>query len=206
MVRVYIAEFPFEKGKPKEQSKWARRLLRQALEGEDVKVSDPISLERDEYGKPFLPECPKLQLNLSHSGGYVACAVGERPVGVDVERWRSRRGRDRIVKKFHPLEQEAYRAAGEHERERLFHELWVLKESFLKADGRGLLLPLNSFYMEGILRERGRVIQKENEKDFYYRLYRIEGRAVSLAVCSEEACFAQEPVFLKLMEESTQFQ
>lgn len=201
MVRVYLAEFPYTKGEPKEQSKWARILLRQALEEEGLRLEDPVPLQRDVYGKPFLLEHSDIQINLSHSKGYVACAIGEKPVGIDVECWRGRRGRERVVKKFHPLEQEAYWAAEEGERERLFYELWVLKESFLKADGRGLLIPLASFYMEGICREQGRVMQQERAENYYYKQYRMEGRSFSLAVCSMEACFAEKPVFLELMHE-----
>lgn len=37
------------------------------------------------YGKPYLPDYPHAHFNISHSGQYVACAVCERPVGLDIQ-------------------------------------------------------------------------------------------------------------------------
>lgn len=98
-----------------------------------------------------------------------------------------------MIRRFHPLEQKLYRDTKEEERERLYHDLWVLKESFMKAEGSGLGISLDSFYMEEISRGTGRVCQSRNEKDYYYMLYRLEDMPFSLGVCSEEAVFAKEP-------------
>ena len=40
---------------------------------------------RGEYGKPYYEDCP-LYFNISHSGEYVALAVSDMPVGIDVQR------------------------------------------------------------------------------------------------------------------------
>lgn len=37
------------------------------------------------YGKPYLRDYPNAHFNISHSGQYVACAVADRPIGVDVQ-------------------------------------------------------------------------------------------------------------------------
>ncbi len=198
MVRVYIGQFPDTADETRQQSKWVRRLLELALEREYPKLRGPFLLDRDNKGKPFLSEYPDIQINLSHSGCYAACAIGEKPVGIDVECWKSRKAQERIVKKFHLLEQKAYEAAEEGERNRRFHELWVAKESFLKAEGTGLGIPLDSFYIEGIDEGAGRVVQSRNNRSYYYRLCRMAGRKASLAVCSEEASFAEEPVWVEL--------
>lgn len=196
MVRVYMADFPCTKGKPKEQSQWAYRLLDRVMEREYPKLPRRLFVDRDENGKPYFPEHPEIHFNLSHSGCYAACAVGEKPVGIDVECWKRRKGQEQVVGKFHSLEREVYQKAKEKERERLFHELWVLKESFMKADGRGLRIPLNSFYMEGICKETGRVEQNQNARIYYYKLYRTAGKTFSLAVCSEEEDFTECPIWL----------
>ena len=39
-------------------------------------------------GKPFFPDRPDLQFNLSHSHGAAVCALHHLPIGVDVERLR----------------------------------------------------------------------------------------------------------------------
>ena len=80
MVRVYLAEIPEKEIKPKAQSEWAHRLFETALQREYPSISSPILLQKDEKGKPFLPEYPGIYMNLSHSGRYAACAIGEKPV------------------------------------------------------------------------------------------------------------------------------
>ncbi len=198
MVQVYVTEIPIHSRGAKEQSEWARRLLYKALERQFPEVCQPILLARAPKGKPFLLEYPGIHINLSHSGGYAACAIGERPVGIDVECWRNRRHRELVVKKFHLKEQKAFRAAEESQRGPLFHNLWVLKESFMKAEGSGLLIPLDTFYMEEIGRGMGRVIQHQNNKDYYYKLYSIRDKEFSLGVCSEEMDFCKEPTWILL--------
>ena len=68
----------------------------------------------------------------------------------------------------------------------------------MKAEGTGLGIPLDSFYIEGIREGAGRVVQSRNERSYYYRLYRMAGREASLAVCSEEPFFAAKPVWADL--------
>ena len=46
----------------------------------------PISIA--EGGKPYFPDYPHIQFNLSHTDGAVVCAVSSPPVGVDLERSR----------------------------------------------------------------------------------------------------------------------
>ena len=194
MVRVYWAEISEKEIKPKAQSEWARRLFETALQREYPSISSPILLQKDEKGKPFLPEYPGIYMNLSHSGRYAACAIGEKPVGIDIECRKSRRKRELVIKKFHPEEQRLYKNTEAAEQERLFHDLWVLKESFMKAEGTGLGIPLDAFYMEELQKGTGRVCQKQNDKIYYYMLYQLKDAVFSLAVSSEEADLAKEPL------------
>lgn len=198
MVQVYLAEIPEGERGPKEQSRWARRLLEESLKRQYPKIHKPVLVERDSRGKPYLLEYPEIHINLSHSGRYVACAIGEKPVGVDIECHRSRKKRELVVKKFHPKEQELYQATAEEKRELLFHELWVLKESFMKAEGSGFRISLNSFYMEETGRETGRVIQSRDGENYFYKLYRIKDGGFSLGACSREKDFSEKPIWLKL--------
>ena len=198
MVQVYLAEIPDKKCGVKEQSKWARRLLNKALKIQYPEICEPVLLERDSKGKPFLLRYSNIHINLSHSGGYVACAIGKKPVGVDIQCWKKRGKQELVIKKFHPEEQKALQMADEAKRRLLFHELWVLKESFIKAEGSGLGIPLDSFYTEEIGEGKGRVLQKQNNKNYYYKLYPVRDRDFSLAACSEEEDFMREPVWLAL--------
>ncbi len=98
-------------------------------------------------GKPALAAepggGPDLHFNLTHTDGLVACAVVlGRPVGLDAEPL------DRPVELgvaerfFAPAELAWLRSLPEAERARGFLRLWTLKESWLKAVGVGLHLPL----------------------------------------------------------------
>ena len=119
-------------------------LLFQALQQRGI---DPCTatVAENGQGKLFLPEYPEIHFSLSHSGNWALCAICGRPVGCDVE--RTHRGNASLARRFfHPEEQAALTAEPEGEgREWLFTRLWTRKEAYLKADGRGLSLPMESF-------------------------------------------------------------
>ena len=105
----------------------------------------------DGTGKPRIAHplvTPALHFNLANTAGLVACAVSvaHESVGVDVERV------DRTVdfkavahRCFSAAEAGAVLAAPSAERPRRFFEYWTLKESYVKALGVGLALPLDEF-------------------------------------------------------------
>jgi 4'-phosphopantetheinyl transferase len=104
----------------------------------------------NEYGRPEI-DAPVgarwLKFNLSHTGGLIGLIVArEREVGVDVED-RDRRGRLLAVadRYFSPAEVEALRALPENEQLDRFFLYWTLKESYIKARGKGLAIPLSQF-------------------------------------------------------------
>ena len=86
-------------------------------------------------GKPYFPQLPGVHFNLSHSGPLLLCGGGSRPVGVDIEVIRPRRGRlaEYVLS---PAELAWFRARGERWGD--FYTLWTLKESRVKQAGTGL--------------------------------------------------------------------
>ena len=103
-----------------------------------------ISLGRDSFGKPFWREEPAVQVNISHSGGFVACAVAPTPVGIDVQ--VSNRASPALVRRFFTPEEARYVMEGIDDEQALrFCHIWTMKESYIKRDGRGLRIPLQSF-------------------------------------------------------------
>lgn len=104
-----------------------------------------VKIEEGKYGQPRLPDHPEIHFSLSHGGNRALCAICAWPVGCDVENL-GRGNRKLAGRFFHPEEQEAL--GGERDPEawdRLFTRIWTRKESYLKATGRGLSLPMSSF-------------------------------------------------------------
>jgi 4'-phosphopantetheinyl transferase len=106
--------------------------------------------EAGEHGKPYIawPEVrPGISFNLSNTTGMVACIVAsEREVGVDVEEVeRAVRAMEVADRFFSPSEVRALRALPEAEQPARFITYWTLKESYIKARGMGLAIPLDQF-------------------------------------------------------------
>ncbi len=98
---------------------------------------------RPEVASPATP----LRFNVSHTEGLVVCLVGRgRELGVDAESLRQdRRWLDIAERFFARAEARALREAPAAHRRLRFLEYWTLKESYVKARGRGLTLPLSGF-------------------------------------------------------------
>lgn len=102
------------------------------------------------HGKPLVDPnagLPMLHFNLSHTRGFVACAVSEAAeIGIDVESLdRDAMALDIAGRFFSPAEIASLRAAPPDEQAVMFLRLWTLKEAFLKATGEGLGRGLDSF-------------------------------------------------------------
>ncbi|MEA3639270.1 MAG: 4'-phosphopantetheinyl transferase superfamily protein, partial [Lamprobacter sp.] len=141
-----------------------------------------IHIERGPTGKPFYPADPQLHFNLSHSGQFVALAIGASPVGVDVEQVRPTRDWDAIAKRFFALEEQQWLARFDQaERRRRFVALWSRKESLLKATGEGIAGGLSSFC--AIAEEDAEIMIDHHGQRWFLRSYpTLPG--YGLALCS----------------------
>lgn len=103
------------------------------------------SLRFEASGKPYLPGGP--QVSISHSAALAACVVGQRPIGVDLE--RSRAVSPRLLART--------RAAGWNE-ETDFLFWWTAREANCKRLGRGFTwspLPCPAHCVQGTLEHEG---------------------------------------------------
>ncbi len=120
-------------------------LLCQALEDEFGIADNPTFLI-GEHGKPSLQEYPSIHFNLSHCANAIACAVGDKPIGIDAESTERKISDALIRHTMSPQEQEEI--AGDPIR---FFRFWTQKEALVKLRGTGLqdnlhdlLLPQNT--------------------------------------------------------------
>jgi 4'-phosphopantetheinyl transferase len=98
------------------------------------------------YGKPAL-HGHKLEFNLSHSGDFALIAITrQRKVGVDIERIRQGISSHVIVRQYFSKSEVAeLQRLPNAQREVAFFTCWTRKEAYIKAQGMGLSLPLESF-------------------------------------------------------------
>lgn len=126
----------------------ARALARAVLAHHAAAAPGQIAFAVNEYGKPrlALPLLDReLGFNVSHTRELVACAVAwDRPLGVDVETIRDP-PLDLVDRYFAPPEIATLRALAPVDQREAFFALWTLKESFIKALGMGLSMPLDRF-------------------------------------------------------------
>ncbi len=119
----------------------------------------PIAPERwvfskNAYGRPEIAnrvdEVRGLSFNISHTRGLIVLAVTRgRDLGIDVENVVARRTSIDIADRFFSAVEvtELYRVPPDRQQDRFF-EYWTFKESYIKARGMGLSLPLDRFSFE----------------------------------------------------------
>lgn len=105
------------------------------------------------YGRPFIANEPfdaaSLTFNLSHSERTVVLALScGCELGVDVEDLRPSVPLAVADRYFAAGEVRQLRAVPIEARPQRFLDFWTLKESYIKARGQGLSLPLNGFEFE----------------------------------------------------------
>lgn len=105
-------------------------------------------VETDSLGKPYAASREgraTFHLNNSDSRGMIVWAFSQHgPLGCDVEFIGE--DRDEVAENyFAPLEIANYRTQEGAWKQRRFYEIWTMKEAIIKADGRGLAIPLDSF-------------------------------------------------------------
>ena len=135
MIRVYI-----EKWSKSEDVPW-QRILADILK-RDYNVEHCPEILRNEWGKPCFAE-GNLQFNVSHSGEYLAIAISAHPLGIDIQ--KTKEIKDGMFKKV--VQPEEQPLIG-NDRQKDFLRLWTLKESFVKAEGKGLQISMKDYFFE----------------------------------------------------------
>ena len=149
-----------------------------------------IRLEKDSLGKPFLTGRSDFHFNVSHSALIAAAAISRSPVGVDVE-------------KIAPIDLKVAEQVFSHEElEELFslpenlqldrfYTLWTLKESLIKAIGKGFFLNTREFT---ITTGDEIIVTGAVPCRYYFRSYEIAG-GYKLAACGTENQFSEKVLY-----------
>lgn len=121
-------------------------LLKRALKEEYGIGENPV-FGYEKGGKPFIKGHPEIHFNMSHCRHAAACAVSDRPIGIDVETIRPYKD---ALARYVLNDEEWQTVTASSKPEEEFTRLWTMKESLLKLMGTGLrqdlktLLPCHS--------------------------------------------------------------
>jgi 4'-phosphopantetheinyl transferase len=151
-----------------------------------------VDILRDEFGKPHCVNSDNLFFNVAHSGNLVAAVFDNKVVGVDIEYMRNT---DLAIAErfFTKNEAAAIRAKPEENQRDFFFKLWTLKESFIKAEGKGLSIPLDSFEFD--IDNHGNVhftnLSGKKSRAYTFRHYETQP-GYNCALCSESGDFPRD--------------
>src|ERR1044072_4992363 len=117
---------------------FGKMLLGEALQKFGLDSTCLHTLQYNEYDRPYIPG--DIDFNISHAGEYVLCAIGRNVrLGIDIE-------------KIHAVDFSDFENVMTDEQWKIiknndnplktFFSYWAIKESVIKADSRGLSIPL----------------------------------------------------------------
>ena len=170
------------------QSLGAGLLLKKILEEYQIS-QDQIRI--GEHGKP---EAEGFCFNLSHTNGFVICAVGERPVGCDAE--KIKKAPAKIARRYFTANECSYLERwGQSAYDETFFRIWTAKEAYLKMTGEGLGQGLDQIEIR--LQEDGVSVWRDGRMaECHVKEYHVPGYQVT--VCAEEEDFSEKIFFRDL--------
>lgn len=147
-------------------------LLRISAVGQWGIEHETISFDYNDYGKPQFRNYPDFHFNISHSGQWVAIALDYSPVGIDIEQIRPI---DFTLAKHFFTNEEIQQLLSQPIEYRInfFYKLWTLKESYIKAVGRGSSLPLQSFSFDLTHEDIRLQTALEDDHNWFFKQYQI---------------------------------
>ncbi len=131
----------------------------------DYKVKTKVN------GKPYFVEHEEIYFNISHSGEYAVCVIGNTENGIDIE--GKRKNVLKIAKRF--FEKNEYEwlsneMLSEDDKITRFLQLWTLKESYSKVTGEGIAYGIK----EAIFTTKNNtLIFADEEKRKKYNVYQV---------------------------------
>jgi 4'-phosphopantetheinyl transferase len=139
-------------------------------------------LKVSEKDRPFIND--SIDFNISHSGEYIVCAITQQArVGIDIEMHRTLK-QDIAKKYFNKNECIAIENASD--KTTAFFNFWVIKESAIKCDGRGM-----EILSKTIIKNTEKTENNNNkivacgEQEYYFNLLPIVEK-YSSAICSNQ--------------------
>ncbi|MEK6967688.1 MAG: 4'-phosphopantetheinyl transferase superfamily protein [Nanoarchaeota archaeon] len=141
---------------------------------------DEIIIKKDRRGAPYISNEPLLKCSITHSGDFAIAAINKNSIGIDLEllRKRSEHFIDYIT-----TPKEAKLAVYE---DSPITTLWVIKESVLKALGRGLTISPRNAEIRSRFKSSWRVVVNEPRiKEKKWKVRTIKFRKYIMAIATK---------------------
>ena len=120
-------------------------LLRKSWQHIYNKSLDLNYIKTSKFNRPYISGSPT-DFNISHSGDYVVCILSpDSRVGIDIEYSTNVDLNDFTRTMNQDQWSEIHRSEDPHD---TFFKYWTMKESVIKADGRGLSIPLTDILFD----------------------------------------------------------
>jgi len=137
-------------------------------------VAEDLSVVRPQYQKPYLAKLRDVDVSVSRSGTYWACAISAQKIGLDLQQ-ENFAGTERITRRFlHPNERSFLEAYPEE-----FFKVWTAKESYVKLTGVGVTDQFGDFSVA----ENGKL--KETLDGYQFR-YLDAPQGYTMCLCGKE--------------------
>jgi len=152
-----------------------------------------------EKGKPAPDGYNGVHFNISHSGQWVVAALSPASVGVDVE--KIRKVPEGVAHRFFSEAENKMlqNAANESQKAEIFFTLWTLKESFLKAIGKGLTKSLGSFTIVETGLKQYNLSNDPEAEGFFLKTFELS-EGYKLAACAANMQFCDHIKILNTNE------
>lgn len=187
----------FQNPKDKKRSLAAELLIRMAAFHSLGIAPLRTKISYNEYGKPYIANVRGFKFNVSHSGNYVVLAKSSQKIGIDIE---YRKETDfSVAKRCYTEAEYTYVTSFDSPEQRLdaFYQLWTLKESYIKAIGKGLKIPLRSIEFEIGAAIKGKTLKQEPFKFFSRKVdrYMLSCCFLETGDCKSMHCIDEQELY-----------
>lgn len=170
--------------KKRRDSVLIRKLLLLMIESRSLIDKDVLHIAYGSMGKPFIQTGSHEQdlfVNWSHSRNWLALVMGRHQNGIDIEEQRPYT--DKLVERvLNSDELLQYQALNKRRQDQYFFERWVMKESFVKAEGQGIGYGIDRLQFKDTS-HNGVYHLNEVKKEWYLKQYQLYPD-VHLGFCS----------------------
>lgn len=169
-------------------------LVKKLLAKEMDVPEQKIQLTKTSFGKPYVIDDMR-HFNVSFSNEMFMMVTNNTEVGADIEFIKDINDIDDVISHFAPEEQTALSSLQHAEKIECFYRLWVLKESYIKAIGKGFSCPLDSFYIADNPSNCSLVYTAEKELNWIFKSYSFP-EGYKSAVCAKTGTLFKNPIVL----------